>query len=172
MSDVLSTSGIWGVDKTIATNQTIGTTTGIGTIMINNPYNGVIADTNGITIKDAVGTVYSAVNKKSTEKPKTSESPKPKFVPVIKHVSYSEEPGNRNVTVVFDDGDVRVEKPAADDVFDLQVGVALAIAHKMYQTKNGFRREVNKVKEDVWEKKIKKKERKQKAKERDGEVEE
>ena len=164
--------GIWKADNTTASNATIGVTTGVGSITVS-------GSGNGVTVMDALSNLYDTTTiKKVAEKPKTSEPPKPKaseppkskVAPVIKHISYSEEPGNRNVTVVFDDGDVKVEKPADDDAFDLQVGVALAIAHKMYQTKNGFRREVNKVKEDVWRKKIEKKERKRKAKERDGEV--
>lgn len=172
MNDSVNNFGIWKADNTTASNATIGATTGVGSIAVS-------GSGSGITVMDALNNLYDTTTvKKVAEKPKTSERPKPKaseppkpkFAPVIKHISYSEEPGNRNVTVVFDDGDVRVEKPADDDVFDLQVGVALAIAHKMYQTKNGFRREVNNVKEDVWEKKRKKKERKQKAKERDGEV--
>ena len=163
MDDSANNFGIWKADKTTATNTTVGTTTGcIGGSITVNGYG------NGITVMDALSNVMSNVAKEV----KKLKCPKQKMVPVIKHVSYSEEPGNRNVTVVFDDGDVKVEKPANEDVFDLQVGVALAIAHKMYQTKNGFRKEINKVKEDVWEKKRKRQERKQKAKERDGEVEE
>ena len=165
MDDSVNNFGIWKADKTTASNATVGVTNGVGSITVN-------GSGNGITVMDALSNVISNVAKdaKKFKCPKQKMGPVIKMVPIIKHVSYSEEPGNRNVTVIFDDGDVRVEKPADDDVFDLQVGVALAIAHKMYQTKNGFRREINKVKEDVWEKKRKRQERKQKAKERDGEV--
>ena len=48
------------------------------------------------------------------------------------------------VTVVFMDGTHQIEKCSENDCFDLAIGVALAIAHKLYKSKTNFRKNIEK----------------------------
>lgn len=58
----------------------------------------------------------------------------------IRNINYNEEKGV--VAVVFSDGDVRKAQKVGDDQFDLNVGVALCIAEKLFDTKSQFHKKV------------------------------
>jgi len=56
----------------------------------------------------------------------------------IKNIYYSDKPGEEVVVVVFEDDKKVITRPHGGDTFDLKIGVALAIAEKMFGSKSQF----------------------------------
>lgn len=65
-----------------------------------------------------------------------------KSFPDIKHISYCDKPGKEKVVVVFNDNTKVIKRPVDGDVFDINIGVALAIAEKIYGSKSQFHKEI------------------------------
>lgn len=59
-------------------------------------------------------------------------------VPVIKQIYYCDKPGKEKVIVIFDDQSKIIKEMCQGDSFDLNVGVALCIAEKLYGSKSKF----------------------------------
>jgi len=59
-------------------------------------------------------------------------------IPAIKHVTYNKKKGKECVVVIFEDGTSVVQKMFPGDQFDLSVGVALALASKVFGSKTQF----------------------------------
>lgn len=59
-------------------------------------------------------------------------------MPAIKYITYCDEPGKEKVIVVFEDNTKVIKAPMAGDQFDLNVGVALCIAERMFGSKSKF----------------------------------
>ena len=76
-----------------------------------------------------------------------------KFVPNIRHVVEGMKGKEHLVTVVFEDGSHVTKKCLSEDKYDLNVGVALCIADKVYGTVTQFH---NEVKRKLAVKKVKK----------------
>lgn len=64
------------------------------------------------------------------------------FLPTIRHISYCDKPGKEMVVVVFNDNTKVIKRPVDGDVFDINIGVALAIAEKIYGSKSQFHKEI------------------------------
>lgn len=64
------------------------------------------------------------------------------FFPTIRHISYCDKPGKEMVVVVFNDNTKVIKRPVDGDVFDINIGVALAIAEKIYGSKSQFHKEI------------------------------
>ena len=60
----------------------------------------------------------------------------------IKNIYYNDERGKESVVVIWEDGVKIVKKLAEGDSFDLNVGVALCIAERMFGSKNAFHKEI------------------------------
>ena len=60
----------------------------------------------------------------------------------IKSIYYNDEVGKESVVVIWEDGVKIVKKLAEGDSFDLNVGVALCIAERMFGSKNAFHKEI------------------------------
>lgn len=65
-------------------------------------------------------------------------------VPGIRHISYCDEPGKEKVIVIFEDNTKVIKTMVPSDKFDLNVGVALCIAERMFETKTKFHKMVQK----------------------------
>lgn len=78
-----------------------------------------------------------------------------KFVPNIRHVVEGMKGKEHLVTVVFEDGSHVTKKCLSEDKYDLNVGVALCIADKVYGTVSQFHKEV--IRRKVVKKSVKKK---------------
>lgn len=78
-----------------------------------------------------------------------------KFVPDIRHVVEGMKGKEHLVTVVFEDGSHVTKKCLSEDKYDLNVGVALCIADKVYGTVSQFHKDV--IRRKVVKKSVKKK---------------
>lgn len=78
-----------------------------------------------------------------------------KFVPNIRHVVEGMKGKEHLVTVVFEDGSHVTKKCLPEDKYDLNVGVALCIADKVYGTVTQFHKDV--IRRKVVKKQVKKK---------------
>lgn len=61
------------------------------------------------------------------------------------------------VTVVFNDGDVRMSKCSKSDHFDVSVGVALCVAQHLFGSKTNYHKKIEKAAKYVGEKKSERK---------------
>lgn len=71
-----------------------------------------------------------------TETYKTPETTM--LLPGIKNIFYSDKPGKEVVVVLFEDGTKIIKRPSQGDSFDLNVGVSLAIAEKIFRSKTQY----------------------------------
>ena len=78
-----------------------------------------------------------------------------KFVPNIRHVVEGMKGKEHLVTVVFEDGSHVTKRCLSEDKYDLNVGVALCIADKVYGTVTQFHKDV--IRRKVVKKQVKKK---------------
>lgn len=78
-----------------------------------------------------------------------------KFVPNIRHIVEGMKGEEHLVTVVFEDGSHVTKKCLSEDKYDLNVGVALCIADKVYGTVSQFHKDV--IRRKVVKKSVKKK---------------
>lgn len=60
------------------------------------------------------------------------------LLPGIKNIFYSDKPGKEVVVVLFEDGTKIIKRPSQGDSFDLNVGVSLAIAEKIFSSKTQY----------------------------------
>lgn len=60
------------------------------------------------------------------------------LLPGIKNIFYSDKPGKEVVVVLFEDGTKVIKRPSQGDSFDLNVGVSLAIAEKIFSSKTQY----------------------------------
>lgn len=60
------------------------------------------------------------------------------LLPGIKNIFYSDKPGKEVVVVLFEDGTKIIKRPSQGDSFDLNVGVSLAIAEKVFISKTQY----------------------------------
>ena len=67
------------------------------------------------------------------------------FAPSIRRIYYCNEPGKEKVIVIFSDETKVIKEMVPGDHFDLNVGVALCIAERMYGGKTKFHKAVKKI---------------------------
>lgn len=60
------------------------------------------------------------------------------LLPGIKNIFYSDKPGKEVVVVLFEDDTKIIKRPSQGDSFDLNVGVSLAIAEKIFSSKTQY----------------------------------
>ena len=63
--------------------------------------------------------------------------------PLIRSVTVNET--KRIITVVFNDGDVRMEHCSKEDHFDPKIGIALCVVHHMAGSKNKYNKMVERM---------------------------
>ena len=63
--------------------------------------------------------------------------------PLVRSITVNEQ--KKIVTVVFQGGDVRMQKCSAKDEFDPYIGVALCVAQHTFGSKTKFKKQVNKL---------------------------
>ena len=87
-------------------------------------------------------------------------------IPTIRHISHCTKPGKECVVVVFDDNTKVITTPKGGDVFDLNIGVALAITEKMFGTKSQYHKFIREhnVEEQRRKKEAERKDRKKASK--------
>ena len=67
------------------------------------------------------------------------------FAPAIRSIHYCDEPGKEKTIVIFADGSKVIKELVAGDKFDLNVGVALCVAERMYGGKTPYHKMVKKI---------------------------
>ena len=56
----------------------------------------------------------------------------------VAHISFCDTPGKEKVIVIFKDGTKVIKAPVGEDIFDINVGVALAIAEHYFGSKSQY----------------------------------
>jgi len=67
------------------------------------------------------------------------------IVPQISQIYYCDEPGKAKTIVIFNDGTKVIKDVMPGDTFDLNIGVSLCIAERIFGTKSAFHKYVKRV---------------------------
>lgn len=67
------------------------------------------------------------------------------IIPTIKNIFFCDEPGKEKTIVLFEDGTKVIKNVVEGDKFDLNVGVALCVAERVYGGKSRYHKMVKKI---------------------------